>query len=263
MKKIFTLAIAASALLIAACSNVANNDTTTKSIKIGVEGAYPPFSTTNSDGSLSGFDIDIAVALCEEMGYECTLVKQDWDGMIPALLSKKYDAIIASMSITEERKKKVNFSDKYYQMPVKFVAPNGSNLQISAAGLQNKKIGVQRATTFDDYATDNYGDVAEIVRYTSQEEVFLDLQAGRVDATLAERANVEEGFLNTPAGAGFTTVGPDITDPEWFGDGIGIALRKGDDELREEFNQAIEVLRDDGIYKEINDQYFSYDIFGN
>ncbi|MBE8182936.1 MAG: transporter substrate-binding domain-containing protein [Candidatus Portiera sp.] len=261
MNKIFTIAIVISALLIASCAQEADNDV--KSIKIGVEGAYPPFSKTESDGSLSGFDIDMSFALCEEMGYECTLVKQDWDGMIPALLSQKYDAIIASMSITEERKKKVAFTDKYYQMPVNFVAPEGSNLDISESGLAGKKIGVQRATTFDTYVTDNFGDVAEIVRYTSQEEVFLDLQAGRVDATLAERANIEEGFLNTPAGSGFATVGPDITDPEWFGDGIGIALRKGDDELREEFNDAIEELIEDGTYEKINNKYFSYDIFGN
>ena len=262
MNKIFTLAITVVAMLIASCaSEVANNDG--KAIKIGVEGAYPPFSKTESDGSLSGFDIDIAYALCEEMGYECTLIKQDWDGMIPALLAQKYDAIIASMSITEERKQKVDFTDKYYQMPVKFVASEGSGLEISTEGLSGKKIGVQRATTFDSYATDNYGDVAEIVRYTSQEEVLLDLQAGRIDTTLAERANIEEGFLETAAGEGFETVGPDITDPEWFGEGIGIAVRKGEDDLREEFNDAIEELREDGTYQEINDQYFFYDIFGD
>ena len=234
-----------------------------KDLKIGVEGAYPPFSTTNPDGSVTGFDIDIAFALCKEMGYECSLVKQDWDGMIPALLARKYDAIIASMSITDERKKKVDFTVKYYQMPVKFVAANNANLEISEQGLKGKKIGVQRATTFDNYATDNYGRVAEIVRYTSQEEVFLDLQAGRIDTTLAERANIEEGFLNTNPGKKFTVIGPDITDRKWFGDGIGIALRKRDDSLRREFNKAIKAIRKNGTYKSINDKYFTYDVYGN
>ncbi len=255
MNKILTITMAVAMLF-------ASHTVLAKDLKIGVEGAYPPFSKTNPDGSLSGFDIDMAAALCEEMGYECTLVKQDWDGMIPALLARKFDAIIASMSITEERKKKVDFSTKYYQMPVKFVAPNGSNLQISKAGLKGKKIGVQRATTFDNYATDKYGRSAQIVRYTNQEEVFLDLQAGRIDTTLAERANIEDGFLGTKAGKNFATVGPDITDAKWFGKGIGIALRKQDDDLRKEFNKAIKKLRSNGTYKRINDKYFSYDIYG-
>ena len=256
MKKIFNIALA---LLLLTIGNIAM----AKDLRIGVEGAYPPFSTTNSDGSVTGFDIDIAVALCEEMGYECKLIKQDWDGMIPALLARKYDAIIASMSITEERKKKVAFTNKYYQMPVKFISRKGAGLKISNSGLKGKKIGVQRATTFDNYATDNYGKVAEIVRYTSQEEVFLDLQARRVDTTLAERAAVEEGFLSTSPGKRFELVGPDITDVKWFGDGIGIALRKRDRKLQKEFNQAIATIRNNGTYKRINDKYFAYDIFGN
>jgi len=232
-------------------------------IRIGVEGAYPPFSQTNSDGSLSGFDIDITYALCNAMGHECTLVKQDWDGIIPALLAKKYDAIIASMSITEERKKRVAFTNKYYQMPVKFVRHKGSGLALSAQGLKGKRIGVQRGTTFDNYVTDNYGNQAEIVRYTSQEEVFLDLQTRRLDATLAERAAVEEGFLSTPAGKDFEFFGPDITDPRWFGEGIGIALRKQDTKLVQEFNDAIATIRQNGEYRRINDKYFTYDIFGD
>ena len=231
-------------------------------IRIGVEGAYPPFSTTNPDGSVTGFDIDIANALCTEMGHKCTMVKQDWDGIIPALLARKYDAIVASMSITDARKKRVDFTDKYYQMPVKFVAAKGANVEISKSGLRGKKIGVQRATTFDDYATDKYGSVAEVVRYTSQEEVYLDLQAKRLDVTLAERASVEDGFLDTPAGKPFELVGPDITDQKWFGDGIGIALRKDDDDLRKQLNKAIKKIRRDGTYKKINDKYFSYDIYG-
>lgn len=256
MKKLFSLSLA---LCILTFGNIA----IAKDLRIGVEGAYPPFSTTNPDGSVTGFDIDIAFALCKEMGYKCELIKQDWDGIIPALLAKKYDAIIASMSITEERKKKVAFTNKYYQMPVKFIASKNSNLKISKSGLKGKRIGVQRATTFDNYATDNYADVAEVIRYTNQEEVFLDLQAGRVDTTLAERAAVEEGFLSTSPGKKFKLVGADITDPRWFGDGIGIALRKKDKKLGKEFNNAIAKIRENGTYKKINDKYFSYDIFGD
>ena len=245
------------------CSTAISGIASADKIRIGVEGAYPPFSKTNPDGSLSGFDIDIAFALCKEMRHKCSLVKQDWDGIIPALLAKKYNAIVASMSITEERKKTVAFTDKYYQMPVKFVRRKGDNLKVSATGLTGKKIGVQRGTTFDNYVTDNYANQAEIVRYTNQEEVFLDLQTRRLDATLAERAAVEDGFLATPAGKNFELFGPDITDPRWFGNGIGIALRKEDTALLGQFNDAIRKIRQNGVYQNINNKYFSYDIFGD
>lgn len=114
-------------------------------LRVGVEGAYPPFSWKEPDGTLKGFDIDIAHAICAEMNRECVLVEQDWDGMIPALLAKKFDAIIASMSITEERKKRVDFSDKYYNTPAKFVAKKGAGLEITMEGLKGKRIGLQRA----------------------------------------------------------------------------------------------------------------------
>ena len=120
-------------------------------IRIGVEGAYPPFSEETSSGDLVGFDIDIAKALCAE----CPLVKQDWDGIIPALLARKYDAIIALMSITEERKKKVDFTNKYYNTPARFVLAKGSAMEFTEAGMAGKRVGVQRGTTHNNYITDN------------------------------------------------------------------------------------------------------------
>ena len=140
-------------------------------LRVGVEGAYPPFSWKEADGSLKGFDIDIALAICEKMGRECVLVEQDWDGMIPALLARKYDAIIASMSITEERKKRVDFTGKYYNTPAMFVAPEGSDLEVSAAGLAGKAIGVQRGTTHQCFMEKIYPD-ADLRLYATQEEVF-------------------------------------------------------------------------------------------
>ena len=150
-------------------------------VRIGSEGAYPHSTLCRPTGSWSGFDIDIAMALCEQMKVECTLVQQDWDGMIPALLAKKYDAIVASMSITDERKQKVDFTNKYYQTPVRFVARKGANVEITKEGMTGKKVAVQRATTHDAYLTDNFGDAVEIVRYGSLDEAKLDLLAGRVD----------------------------------------------------------------------------------
>jgi arginine/ornithine transport system substrate-binding protein len=232
-------------------------------IRFGVEGAYPPFSSVAADGKLQGFDIDIAYALCEQLKAECVLVTQDFDGLIPALLSKKFDAIIASMSITEERKKKVDFTEKYYQTPARFVAKKGSGIAITKEGLTGKKVGVQRATTHDSFLTDKFGDVVEIVRYGSQDEANLDLIAGRVDLLLADSVTLSDGFLKTDKGAGFEFVGGSFSDPKWFGDGAGIALRKSDTDLKEQLNGAIDAIRANGVYDTIAKKYFDFDIYGS
>ena len=230
-------------------------------LRIGVEGAYPPFSWKEADGTLKGFDIEIALALCEKLGRECELVEQDWDGIIPALLAKKYDAIIASMSITQERKKRVDFSGKYYNTPNSFVAPKGSGLDISAAGLSGKAVGVQRGTTHQCFMEKIYPD-ADLRLYGTQEEVFLDLAAGRLDLQISDTIQAEEGFLNTDAGMDFEVVGPEQFDLECHGEGAGIAVRKGEEELRDSFTAAIDAIRADGTYKKINDKYFKFDVYG-
>jgi len=231
-------------------------------VRIGVEGAYPPFSYVTPEGELAGFDIDIAKALGEAMGVEVTLVAQDWDGIIPALLAKKYDAIIASMSITEERKKKVAFSNKYYNTPAKFICKKGSIAEFSRDAIKGKNIGVQRATIHDRYLTDNYGEDVEVKRYGTQDEAYLDLTAGRVDMLLADSIALSDGFLKKPEGADYQFIGPDLSDPKWFGEGAGIAIRKEDKDLVEKFNMAIEKIRSDGTYQTIQDKYFDFNVYG-
>jgi arginine/ornithine transport system substrate-binding protein len=234
-----------------------------KKVRIGVEGAYPPFSQVTPEGKLEGFDIDIAWALCEQMKVECELIQQDWDGIIPALNARKYDAIIASMSITEERKKAVDFTEKYYQTPARFVRKKGSGIEISQDGLKGKRVGVQRATIHDAYLTDNYGDTVEIARYASQEEANLDMVSGRLDLLLADSVALDEGFLKSAAGPDYEFVGPELRDPKWFGEGAGIALRKGDDDLRLMLNDAIDTIRENGKYEQIARKYFSFDVYGS
>ena len=233
-----------------------------KKIRVGVEGAYPPFSYVTPEGELAGFDIDIAKALVAAMGKDIVLVPQDWDGIIPALLARKYDAIIASMSITEERKKKVAFSNKYYNTPAKFVCKKGAMGEFSRDNIKGKKIGVQRATIHDRYLTDNYGKDVEIKRYATQDEAYLDLVAGRVDMLLADSVAISDGFLKKPEGQDYQFIGPDLNDPKWFGEGTGIAIRKEDQDLVEMFNQAIEQIRADGTYKQIQDKYFDFNVYG-
>ncbi len=230
-------------------------------LRVGVEGAYPPFSWKESDGTLKGFDIEIAEALCAEMGRKCVLVEQDWDGMIPALLARKYDAIIASMSITDERKKRVDFTKKYYNTPAKFVAKKGSGLEISKKGLKGKRIGLQRGTTHQCYMEKHYPD-AELVLYASQEEVFQDLAIGRIDAQFSDSIAADDGFLKTDAGKNFEFVGGDQHDQKCHGEGAGIAVRKQDKELRKELDAAIKAIRKNGTYQKINAKYFDFDIFG-
>ncbi len=229
-------------------------------LRIGVEGAYPPFSQVDKDGKLSGFDIDMAKALCKEMGVECTLIKQDWDGIIPALIAKKYDAIIASMSITEERKEKVDFTNHYYKSPARFIHKKGVDHTISADGLKGKSVGVQRGTVSDKFITGTFGKGVNIKRYGTQEEAYLDLNAGRLDFVFADAFVLLE-FIKSDNGKDYEFIGDSYTDAKYFGDGIGIAVRKGDTELANKFNMALENIRK-SPYDKVRSKYFDFDIFG-
>ena len=256
MKRLTTLTLAVFALAIIAGTASADM----KKIRVATEGAYAPFNYVDPDGSLKGFDVDIAKALCEHMKVECEIVKQDWDGMIPGLLAKKYDAIIASMAITDERKKKVDFTNKYYIEAARFVVRKGSNFDLTPEGLAGKKIGVQRATIHENYVRATWPK-AEVVVYDTQENANLDMVAGRLDLLMAASIALSD-FLKTDSGKDFEFIGPEYNDPKIHGEGAGIAVRKGEDELREAFNKAIDEIRMDGTYKKINDKYFDVDIYG-
>ena len=230
-------------------------------IRIGTEGAYKPFNYIDSNGELQGFDIEIAKALCAEMKSECSFVAQDWDGIIPALLAKKYDVIIASMSITEERMKKVDFTEKYYNTPAKFVMKKGmGHSDFTPAGMKGKVIGAQSSTTHSSFLEDNYKD-SEIKLYGTQDEANADLAAGRLDAIIADSVVMWEWVTKTEDGKCCEQVGPGFVDEKWFGKGAGIAIRKGDDELREMLNKAIDEIVADGTYQKINEQYFPFSVY--
>ncbi|MBZ0215085.1 MAG: ABC transporter substrate-binding protein [Fimbriimonadaceae bacterium] len=229
-------------------------------VRIGTEGAYPPFNLIDSNGELQGFDIDIAKALCDQMKVTCTFVAQDWDGIIPALLANKYDAIVASMSITEERREKVDFSDKYYNTPARFITrKEGGVTDTSPAGMSGKAIGAQSSTTHATYLEDMYPD-ASIKLYTTQDEANLDLASGRLDAVLADSIVLLE-WLKTDGGSCCDFVGDDVISVKHFGEGVGIAMRQDDDDLREMFNKAIAEIRANGTYQQINDKYFPFSIY--
>lgn len=230
-------------------------------IRMGTEGAYPPFNLIDKNGELAGFDIEIGKALCEAMKAECEWVTSDWEGIIPALLSKKFDTIIASMSITEERKEKVAFSDKYYTTPVRFARAKGTDFEINEEALKGKIVGVQASTVAENFLRGRFGDIVEVRAYGTQDEANLDLLSGRVDLLLADSFVLGE-FLKTESGQAAEFVGPGYTDKKYLGEGIGIAVRKEDTALLEKLNQAIKQIREDGTYARINAKYFDFDVYG-
>ncbi len=231
-------------------------------LKIGTEGAYPPFNNLTADGKLEGFDIDIGNALCEEMKVKCEWVTQDWDGIIPALQAGKFDAILASMSMTDERKKKVDFTNKYYNTPSAIAVPKDSDIKgTTKEDLAGKTIGVATSTTHFNYASQTYTD-STIKGYPSSPEEQLDLANGRLDA-IEDDITVLSEWLGSPDGACCKLLGtPEPQPVEIFGPGAGIAVRKGDTALRDKLNAAIKAIRANGTYKKINDKHFKFDVYG-
>ncbi|WP_309084360.1 ABC transporter substrate-binding protein [Chelativorans sp.] len=253
------LGLSAAALTFLAGSSLAQDK---MQIKIGTEGAYPPFNFLTADGKLEGFDVDIARALCEEMNAECEFVTQDWDGMIPALQAGKFDAIAASMSITPERLEQVDFTNKYYNTPPAVVVPNDSDIAgVTKEDLAGKTIGVQGSTTHANYAEATYTD-SDVRLYPTAEEYKLDISNGRLDAVMDDIVVLQQ-WLDTPDGECCKVAGTVKPVEEIHGQGVGLAIRKGEDELREKFNAAIEAIRANGKYKEINDKYFTFDAYGS
>lgn len=244
-----SLAAAAATLALALGSAQAQ-----EKLRIGTEGAYPPFNNLTSDGQLVGFDIDIARALCEEMKVECEFVTQDWDGIIPALQANRFDAIIASMSITEDRKKQVDFTNKYYSNTLNFVAPKESDFSPETVG--SATIGVQQGTISATFAEDTYPD-ADVKAYPTQLEAYADMEAGRVDAILGDFGVLYE-WVSGDGAACCEFKGEAVSSD----DEIGIAVRQGETELAEKFNAAIDAIRANGKYKEINAKYFTFDVYG-
>lgn len=223
-------------------------------IRIGTEGAYPPFNMISKDGTPTGFDVDIANALCAEMKAECEIVAPlEWDSIIIGLQKRKYDAIVASMSITEERQKAVNFTDPYYSNKLALVAKKGSS--IDPAQLGGKAVGAQRSTIAADYALENF-DKDDVKLYDTQEKAYLDLEAGRVEVLVSDKLPAYD-WLQSKEGQSFDFLGNDID----INDKIGIAVRKSDDELRMKLNTALKAILANGTYEAINKKYFPISIY--
>ena len=227
-------------------------------LSICVEGAYPPFSFIAADGSIQGFDIDIANALCAQMDMTCELVQIEWVAIIPALLERRCDAIVASMSNTTERRNLIDFSTKYYNTPARYVGPEGMTLEDLGP---DTTVGVQRDSVHQTFTRDRFPRVP-IRPFDSADAMFQALAGGEIAAVMADSVAIQDAFLGTPAGDGFQHFGPDYAEPDYHGLGAAVAVRQGEEALRNAFSHAIGTLRASGTYQEINARYFDFDIYG-
>ena len=225
-------------------------------IRIATEGYYAPFNYYDEGGQLAGFDVDISTALCDKMGADCELVQQDWDDLIPSLLEKKYDVIVASMSITEEREKKVSFTLPYYSNMLTFIGKKNSGIEISDVGLDSKSVGTLRSTVSSDYLQAHYSGIVNIRLYDTQDDALADLAAGKLDLVLGDNLP-SYSWLQTEAGADHEFVGEFID----INDRISIAVRKDDEMLLDRLNEALIAILEDGTYQEINAKYFPFSIY--
>jgi polar amino acid transport system substrate-binding protein len=252
---------ALTAITLLACLWASATPAQQKTLKLATEGAYPPFNSVTADGKLQGFDIDIGNALCAEMKVTCEWVVQDWDGMIPSLVAGKFDAAVASMFITEERKAQVDFTDRYYRTPAAVAVARDSGIaSVAPADLAGHTVGVQSSSVYLNYAEKLLGG-SNIKAYGSVEDMLADLANGRLDAVNDDLIVIDQ-FLKSSQGACCKLLGAVAHDPSIHGEGAGIALRKGDPMVAR-FNTALKAIRDNGIYRKINDSYFSFDLYGD
>ena len=249
-------------------------------IRIATEGAYAPWNFTDSSGKLVGFELDLAADLCKRMNAECEIVAQAWDGIIPALQAGKYDAIMAGMSITDKRKKVITFSRNYAATPARFVVSEKSALADFKTGVdamdlsdidanekaaisdivatfKGKTVGVQTATTHENFLREYLGDDVTIRTYDTQENLDLDLQAGRVDTALASMSYWVPLF-DSDKGKGMAMVGPGMTGGP-FGSGVGVGIRQKDQDLADMFSKAIDGAIADGTISKLAIKWFGFD----
>jgi polar amino acid transport system substrate-binding protein len=231
-----------------------------KVTRIAVEGIFPPFNYLDADNKLQGFDVEIARALCESAHLSCAFVMQKWEDMIPNLNANQYDAIVSSMSMSEERKKLVAFTDSYYNSPSVFVVRKKTDLpDFASTSLGGQALGVTLGTVQAAYAAQFFPD-AKVTIFPSSPDLYKGLADGSVDVAFEDKLAIYDWLTNTKAGSCCDFRGPDIVDPQFFGAGAGIAIRKSDEALRDTLNKALAAITADGTYDAINAKYFPFSI---
>lgn len=246
-------------LLLTACggdkpadnTTTTSTNNTTQTLRIATEGAYAPFNYTNNDGSLAGFDVDIANALCAKMAVTCEIDAQDWDGIIPALKTGKFDAIVSAMSVTPERSEQVSFSEPYFVNTLVFVAKNDSTFDpTNADNIKSAKISAQGSTISSQWLTQTYPDVKPTL-HSTLDNAFMDLGNNRSDVVISDKLPAMT-WLGSELGKDFAVKGDEID----INDNFAIAVDKGNDELLAKFNQALADIKADGTYDKIVIEHF-------
>ena len=224
-------------------------------LRMGVEGAYPPFNAVGPDGKVHGFDIDFGEELCRRLQKRCEWIVVQWDGLIPALQAGKFDVLMSSVTMTPERRQQVRFSRPYYFSYGMMVALKGSGLEFTPRALQGKAIGVQAATTHEHWLRERFGTNIALHAYPSSDDMFLDFQNGRLDAVFAESVAMFPWMENNGGVDAFEQIGPNITDPA-LGTEMGIAVARDNEELGAAVDTALEAIVEDGTFRAIESRYF-------
>jgi polar amino acid transport system substrate-binding protein len=237
-----------------------------ETLRVGMECTYAPFNYKTETGELAGYDVDVAKGVADIIGADLEFVCQQWDGMIPALLANKFDLIVASMSITESRLEKIDFSSPYRDSVGRIIGKSGQDRKLFddagapiAANFDGLRIGVERASTYENWFNAKLPD-ADIVLYDGNEEMYLDLVNGRVDAIITNPMKAHLRFLSQENGSGFEFISPAINEVEYFGVGVGIGLRQGQPDLKARLDGAIKQLINDGKLTDYALQYFPFPI---
>jgi lysine/arginine/ornithine transport system substrate-binding protein len=260
MKKLLGLALAATTALSLTAGAQAN---TLHKITFGVDPTYPPFESLAPDGSFQGFDIDLGKAICADLKVKCVFVQQGFDGIIPALEARKFDAILSSMTVTPQRAQQIDFSSEMYNEPTSLIAKKGSGLVPTAASLKGKTVGVESGTIQESYAKAYWQpNGVKVVSYPGQDQVYADLLSGRLDASLQDSVEADYGFLKTPKGADYTLAANVTYDPQdVLGSFIAIGVRKDEPALTKAIDKGIADIIKDGTYKKIEAKYFNFSVY--
>ncbi|MDX2102773.1 MAG: ABC transporter substrate-binding protein [Alphaproteobacteria bacterium] len=276
MKKLLATALAAAALLLAPGA-----DAQQRTIRIASEGAFPPWNATDASGKLIGFEVDLANQLCQRMQVRCEIVAQAWDGIIPALQARRYDAIMAGMSITARRLEVINFSIPYGSSPARLAVqrqhrlaswqtpgnverirmdaltpPMNTALEELRKAISGMTVGVQTQTIHSNFLDEHLKNVVRVRTYDTMENMVLDLNAGRVDAVFGSGANLK---ALSDKGDNIAMFGPGFSGGT-FGAGVGVGLRKDDADLKAMFDQAITWANETGVIRRLSMQWFGFDI---
>jgi lysine/arginine/ornithine transport system substrate-binding protein len=244
------------AALVIACSFGSSVAFAADTLRFGLEAQYPPFESKSATGELEGLDIDVGKAVCAAAKMQCKWVETSFDGLIPALQGRKFDAINSAMNATEQRRQAIDFTTVVYRVPTQLIAKTGSGIEPTAASLKGKSVGVLQGSIQETFAKAHWeNEGVKVVPYQDQNQVYTDLKSGRLDATLVLAPAGQTGFLSKPDGAGFAFVGAPVRDDKILGSGIAYGIRKGDDALKTKLNAAIEKVKADGTIDKYAKKY--------